>query len=480
MSSTYLRCTPILALLAILATAVSMPAWAAYTDCPPMASGSHMRPDNRYFDVYPRIVPANQENVVEIVPRFEHCQFKPDCTYELVYAPTEQVATQSGWVPDKKTPITPVDGRYQFKMFFEGEQEHVLYIEEIAKDKRKAFGDFRVYSLESDLYALRPFKGDFHMHSCRSDGVESPAYVAGICRRVGLDFMALTDHRTYEGSTEAQNAFKDVDIDLRIYNGEEVHAPDNPVHIVSFGASGSISAFYKDENANREEVKKLAETLPELPAGVNRYQYASCLWVFNKIHELGGLGMFAHHYWFTSHKFTPAGALTSHLFDTQAFDVLELISGFDKSSMTEADTNLLQVARYQEERAKGRKIPIAGISDTHGHERSETFGRYYTVVFAPTSDLVDIKAGIMDLRSVAVEAVGGELPRSYGPFRLVKYNQFLLREVFPQHDELCFEEGRLMIQYASGDKKAAKELHRLKGRIADLYEHFWSTPKEKK
>ncbi len=78
-----------------------------------------------------------------------------------------------------------------------------------------------------------------------------------------------------------------------------------------------------------------------------------------------------------------------------------------------------------------------------------------------------------DLYSVAVEAMAGEMPRAYGPFRLVKFALFLMREVFPQHDLLCEQEGRLMIQHVAGDSGAAELLKRLKGRTSTFLEVCW-------
>ncbi len=449
-------------------------AHATYLECPANPSGTRVLPDNRYFDVTPKIVPADTETRVEVIPLFDHCRFKSGCSYELTYVPVDLRAERNGWVPDQKIEITPENGRYTFSRYFEGEQEHILYIEETCGDKRRALGTLHLFSLEKDLLPLRPFKGDFHMHSNRSDGVESPAYVAGACRRVGLDFMALTDHRKYAGSIEAQQAFSGVPIDLRIFPGEEVHPPDNPVHIVSFGANAGISELYQDEAAYRAEVAGVEKAMPALPEGVNRFQYASCLWAAGKIRERHGLSMFAHAYWFTDHHYYISEALRTHLFETQPFDALELISGFDWPGLNECDTNALQVARYQEERAKGSRIPVCGISDTHGIERSEAFGRYYTVCFSPSCEFQDLAESIKGLNSVAVEAVRGELPRAYGPFRLVKYALFLLREVFPQHDELCVEEGRLMLQYAAGDAAALERLRPMQGQTQRLYDHLWA------
>ncbi|MGC9395176.1 MAG: hypothetical protein ACP5J4_09990 [Anaerolineae bacterium] len=68
------------------------------------------------------------------------------------------------------------------------------------------------------------------------------------------------------------------------------------------------------------------------------------------------------------------------------------------------------------------------------------------------------------LYSVAVEASPGQTPRAHGPFRLAKYAQYLLREIPPQHDALCAEEGRLTLANIAGDPSARELLHAYQGR----------------
>merc|ERR1712000_444133 len=115
--------------------------------------------------------------------------------------------------------------------------------------------------------------------------------------------MALTDHRQYALSLEAQQAYAGIPIDLRIYPGEEVHPPDNPVHIINFGGSFSVNDLFEDRGRYQAEVDQIDQQLGTLPAGVNRYQYASCCWAFEKIRQGGGLGIFCHPYWFTGHRY---------------------------------------------------------------------------------------------------------------------------------------------------------------------------------
>lgn len=442
---------------------------------PSLPSGLKVYQGDRYFLVTPKIVPADRQMTVKILSRFETFP-KPGCTYRLTYTPVGRYALKTGWKKAVAEEIVPRDNTFEITRYFEGEQEHILKIEEVDSENRvRLVGTFHVYSLRPDLFALRPYKGDFHMHSFRSDGQESPAYVAGACRRVGLDFMALTDHRNYAGSLEAISAFKDLPVDLRLYPGEEVHPPENPVHFVSFGARESISELIKkDEPAYRKEVQAIMDKLKAVPEYVDRYQYASSVWTFQKIREKGGLGIFAHPYWRPGNANYISYALVDYIFENRIFDALELISGFGWNELQEVDVNNLQVNRYLEARARGLKVPVVGISDSHSCENSDQFGRYYTIVFSPSIELSDLIEAIKNEMSVAVETPGGELPRVYGPFRLVNYAHFLLRYVFPLHDEMCFEEGRLMIEYAGGQKEAVERLKLMRGQVQKYYETVWA------
>ena len=110
----------------------------------------------------------------------------------------------------------------------------------------------------------------------------------------------------------------------------------------------------------------------------------------------------------------------------------------------------------------------AEVGDAQGRPdaRRSTAGR------ALRDDLID---SIKGLYSVAVEALPGELPRAHGPWRLARYAQYLLREVLPLHDDLCAEEGRLMLAHLAGDPSAVESLRPLQGRADALYDHLWGS-----
>lgn len=432
-----------------------------------------MNPIARTARAFPRIILADTKAQIRLIAQGEDSPFRDGQEYVVSYYPVEEFTERSGWRPGCAWRVRAEGGVLSLEAFFEGEQEHVFWVEEERGNERIPVAEVRVYSLQPDLFALRPYKGDLHIHSNRSDGREEPAHVAAACREIGMDFVAITDHHLYEPSIEAIRAFEGVPMDLLLLPGEEVHPPRNPVHIINFGGGFSLNALFGTE-AYREGVERAMASLEALPAGVDPYQAASCQWCFDMIREAGGLGIFCHPYWFTNHRYTPSGALTTYLFDRQPFDAFEVIGGFHRH---EVDSNTLQVARYHEEQKRGKRIPIVGVSDAHGCHTGELFGWYYTIVWAPQLSFGAIVEAIKALRSVAVEAVAGETPRAYGPFRLVKYALYLMREVFPEHDALCAHEGALMLRYVEGDTAALEALRPTQGSIARLYDRLWAKPK---
>ncbi len=426
--------------------------------------------DEERPDVFPKILRADAEAEVVIQPT-DGMRFDPGAAHSIIHLPTERRAPRAG--TPEPSPSCRIDGGAMVvRSRFDGEQEHALLVQRGDGEERKTVCEARVYSLREDLFARRPWRGDLHIHSDRSDGKEPPAEVAAECRRIGLDFFALTDHRKYEPSLEAVRAVEGGKIDLRLFPGEEVHAPGNPVHIVNFGGASSVHArFAGDAAAWKEEAARRAAALPALPPGADREAYASSVMCFEKIREAGGLAIFCHPYWFARNRYDVPVPLTDALLQFRPFDALEVISGFHR---WEVESNTLQAARYHEERTRGGPLPVVGVSDGHGGRSGELFGWYYTVVFAPACELADLIDGVKGLWSVAVEALPGESPRPHGPFRLVKYALFLAREIFPAHDAICEEEGLLMLEHARRDPSAADALLRFSGRVARLYDRLWA------
>lgn len=426
-----------------------------------------MQLEHEYFQVTPLIVPADTKTTIKIQGLYDHSRFEDGVEYEVTYYPKE---FWSDGYRKKEFSVTGQDGALVIPYHFAGEQEHVFHVTRIVEDKQRVVGTFCVYSLEPDLFVRRPYKGDVHMHSYYSDGMESPAYVAASCRKVGFDFMALTDHHRYGPSLEAIAAYKDVAVDLAIFPGEEVHPPGCYTHIINFGGSFSVNELFREEDY-QDEIDALIAKLGELPPGIEAHQYAPVVWSFDKIREGKGLGVLCHPHWVADRRYNVPQPMLDYLFETQPFDAFEVLGGVP------VEDNNLQAAYYNDQRVKGKQIPIVGVSDSHGcHKRDEFghFGDIYTLVFSPTLELEDLIASIKDLYSVAVEIMPGEYPRVYGPFRLVKLTRFLLREYIPYHDRLCFAEGNDMLDYVQGMEGAAERLEACKGQVARFIEKLWA------
>lgn len=433
------------------------------------------RDEISYFDFYPKVVQANKETEIIIKPRYGYYQFKSSLKYAVTYKPVHYTTESDNKKHENEFEVKAVNNQLQFRMFFSDEQEHVFIVREVKGKDIKILGKFKVYSLKNDLFRLKPYKGDLHMHSHCSDGKESPEYVAAYCRKAGFDFMALTDHYQYQPSIRAQQVYENVDIDLQIFPGEEIHPPEHtqetPLHIVNFGGKFSINEYIQNSTKKYfKQVMEIEEQVGELPAGIDSYQYAAALWVFNKIREADGLSILCHPYWVSRDRFDVSAKLTSQLFKEKSFDAVEIIAGYHRY---EAESNNLMVTRYQEELYEGNRLPIVGVSDAHGCKGSQLFGWYYTIAFANSLSFNEITNSIREFKSVAVEAIPGEYIRVYGPFRLVKYTQFLLREVLPDYNKLCEREGELMLAFIDCNNKAKHELNELKGQTRELFEHLW-------
>ena len=346
--------------------------------------------------------------------------------------------------------VTPVEGEYALCLDFAGEAG--AFVEKAV---------FAIYALEDDLYRLTPYKGDFHMHSTCSDGAHSPEYVAAVCRKTGFDFMALTDHRLYDPSLVAQKAMAEFGCDMLVSPGEEVHLPDNGVHIINFGGKASINKLAADDEPGYfAAVEEYMKSVPENYDEVTRFQVASSEWAFDRIRDCGGVSMFCHPYWKPGYHNYIGGDAIDLIMERNRFDVLEVIGGFE---IADIEDNFLAVSRWQEEKAKGKKIPVAGVSDSHDCDTSLT-GWYYTIVFAEKLSFDSIAGAIRDDRSVAVHCPPGNFPLVVGPFRLTRFAYFLLREVYPFHDDLCRTEGEIMLRALAGEEsKACDELARRRG-----------------
>ena len=427
-----------------------------------------------FFDVYPLCVPVHEISEIRIRPLFAHTSFLRHPVREVQSIRVDGYRTDgtyADWAEFETTPFR-MDGEELVIAYpFSDEMEYAFrLLGDGADGKPEILLTAHVYALEPDLLRLRPYKGDFHIHSFQSDGLEAPSYVACCARRAGFDFMALTDHRQYEPSREAMDFVASVPTDLRCYPGEEVHPPECRPHIINFGGAFSVNDEYRhDEAAYRREVAERMKNIPdELPPEL-KFQVAASEWAFDRVRAGGGVAMYCHPYWKPHERTDVPNSVNECLLKRRKFDVLEVICGYARINM---EGNALAIARYQQERAAGNPMPVAGVSDSHCCD-AEPFGWYCTLVFAESVDFPDLAAAIRNDQALAVEAVEGEFPRLIGNFRLVRYGYFLLREFFPLHQRLCREEGVTMLDLLAGDESARNRLNAMQGRVPRLYDHYW-------
>lgn len=440
------------------------------------------------FDVFPRMVPADRECEIQIRPRHGHAELPAAEDIEVVCWPVSGLAeggvVYDGWgcQPPPETGKAAVrshearDGVLYVRAFFAGEQEHNLTVNLKNLPARRQASPwipkdingvrFNLYSLAPDLARLRPYKGDFHIHSLFSDGKELPEYVAAGFRANGFDFIAITDHFEYHPSLRAMDRWKDLKNGFRLFPGEEVHVPGGQAHIINFGGSFSVNELAR-ENPERfqKEVAEIESALPPglLPKGANAFPVAASEWAFERIHQGGGLAMFCHPYWRTN-KYELSEAVTDAIFRRRKFDVFEVIGGYGEVDWRSQNQ---QVLRYYEERARGNDFPVAGASDAHGIDGGEYAYRYYTVALSESDELPALIDAMKSGRCAAVDEMGGKTPRVYGEFRLARYIAFLVENYFPGQAELCRTEGALMREALSGRHGARAALDLLGDRVGE-------------
>lgn len=440
------------------------------------------------YDVYPKVFLVRRPVEITVRPLGAHAAFTGDYKVHIMSMTqgNPKDYPQRGNLSVHEVSVDE-DGCIRMNHVFAEESEYII---RILKEEEQV-ANVQVYALEEDMQGRYPYRGDLHMHTCRSDGKQAPAIVAANYRKYGYDFMVISDHRRYYPSLEAIDVYKDVPHEMNIVFGEEVHLPGNDIHIVNFGGKYSVNGLWDESLQNKEsdrravidnpppkitkeqyeaEVNALIKEL-NIPEDIDQFTYAACVWIFNHIRKGEGLGIFCHPYWVIRQRdpYQVPESLLEYMTKTHPFDAFEVLGG-----ERYFQHNGLQTIRYYEDRAKGIHYPIVGSTDSHSSisQLNEKALICSTFVFARKNEREALISAIKEEYSVAIDTISAEY-RLVGDLRLVKYARFLLDEFTPQHDELCFEEGRLMKAYAAGDQEAAKGLAFIYGRMQKLYDKYF-------
>lgn len=346
---------------------------------------------------------------------------------------------------DGKQPMTVENGTLELETVLPQEDCYIvyLYVNGVQTDK------LEIYALEEDLFRLNPYKGDNHMHTWMSDGKDTPMYMAASSCRRGYDYCVITDHKQYGPSLIARDFFAETGVDFMVIPGEEVHSPDNPVHIINLGGNASVNDWWRDcEPEYRAAVEVEMKKVDEAMGAKDRYAAAASQVIFDKIREVDGVAVLCHPHWMIETGYNETEDVTDYLFDHRRFDALELIAGGAYEDGTQ-----LQLSYYHQKEV----MPILGNSDAHGCFGDKLEPGNYTVVFAEAMTPEAIKAAIRAGRTIA-----GNENKLYGEYRFVKYGYFLQRQYFPQHKAMRDALGAKMLRYASArngaDSAEAKAL----------------------
>ena len=423
-----------------------------------------MLPTKEIYSTYPSTFPADKTSSVTIAPLERAFTFVEDAEYTVSIVPVNSDDVSNYYTAVRPTfTVVAHGGLLKFDYCFSGEQEHMIIVERGENALCRLF----VYSLYEDLYATLPLKSDFHSHSYRSDGQRDPAALAGFYREQGYDCFALTDHNRFYPGGEIDEVYEGVNTGFLRVHGEEVHAPSSPVHIVRIGGDVSVcEQYFKNPEKYDAEVAEYETRVPENIPEKYAYRYARAMWATDKIHEAGGLAIFAHPYWRPKNLvYNVCDEFASILLKSGMFDAYELVGGMGQVGINRS------ISLWSELRAEGLEISVIGSSDVHKIENSIYFPFCFTLVFATEQTEKGVLEAIKSGKSVAVEANGSDEYarqfRAYGKHRLVSYAQFLLAHYFPKYERYCESIGISMRAYAMED--APKELIELNEALAERF-----------
>lgn len=414
---------------------------------------------------YPSVLCVGKETEVTVFPCDISRQFREDAEYALgIVGLLDDQEHYYNHVP-LDHPFSIVDGCLRFTFTAKTEQEFsVRFCEKGGKEVKIA-----LYAVEEDLYALRPLKGDLHVHSYYSDGQDGLAMVPAYYREAGFDFFALTDHNRMFPSELAADLYDGIPLGIHMIKGEETHPPESVLHIVGIGHRNCVSNTYIHELETYEaEIDRTEATLSHIPEQYRR-RVAMAKWACDNIRRGGGLAILPHPFWMPN-CYNLSEELMHILFEEKLFDAFELMGGVNFKSGN------LQLALWQEESAKGNRLPVVGSSDSHTHDfTTGKFARNFTVVFAKDNTTEAIAEAIRSGYSVAAEIPSGdnfEIRFYNAQYRLIAFAHFLHEHYFNETWRLCIGEGVLMRRYAQGEA-VGELLASFSNTVSDFYKRFY-------
>ena len=388
-------------------------------------------------EIYPKVFKSNCKQTIYV--SFNHDETIDNTLLAVKIQPMEKYSvlhTDKYRIDEEErydyVALNAVSGDlYSLDYDFTAEQQYSLKIK--YNDKQICWS--HVYAVDDDLALLKPFKGDTHLHTCRSDGEGTPFEVACNYRAAGYDFIAITDHHKFEPSLEAQKQIKDLTDEFFVFRGEEVHNKSmGYFHIVNFNGESSVNDIIENDDAYVEtEIKRILSS-----HDFNGLSDPRCaayrIFVAEHIRKANGLAIMAHPFWETFGEYHMQTEEFIYHWQNAHFDALEVIAGCDGTG----NGNNLQEMLRCDMLADGYKIPVVGSSDAHttvNKHPTDRFNNQFTIVFA--KDFDDIPNSIIAERGVAIDRRDDLDYRAIGKFRYAKYARYLMWEYYPIFANLC-------------------------------------------
>lgn len=335
-------------------------------------------------------------------------------------------------------PLTKVDERHYTVQFeFHSEQKYFVHVLDNGKEMLWTY----VYAVAEDLAKLRVFKGDTHLHSCRSDGTGTPFQVACNYRKAGFDFIALTDHHKMYPSEEAQQQVQELTDKFCVFRGEEVHNHSmGLMHVINFGGNYSVNEIIDNQTDFFE--KSISQIIANynLPNNQDKKMLAMRIFTSEQIRKSGGLAIMAHPFWEAYGEYFLEAETIKYLLANGYYDAVEMYGDCDYD-MSGNGNNLIS-AMWTELVGSGVHIPVVGASDSHNFVGRTLFDKCFTLTFA--ENFAEIPHAIQNFRSVAVHKRSNKDFWVQGSYRYVKYARFLLAEYYSQYVKLTAKHAKAM------------------------------------
>ena len=395
-------------------------------------------------EIYPKVFKSNCKQKVFVVFEYDEpfdntlltIKIQPMEKYSILHTPKYRIDEEDRY--DYMPLNSRGDDLYCVEYDFTTEQQYSVKI----KYDDKIICSTHLFSVDDDLGQLKPYKGDTHLHTCRSDGEGTPFEVACNYRAAGYDFIAITDHHKFEPSLEAQREIKELTDDFFVFSGEEVHNKSmGYFHIINFNGESSVNDIIEtDDEYVESQIQKILNSRDF--TGLSDPRCAAYrIFVAEHIRKANGVAIMAHPYWETFGEYHMQTEEFIYHWQNGHFDALEVIAGCDGTG----NGNNLQEMLRCDMLSNGYKIPVVGSSDAHTTVNkcsTDFFNKQFTIVFV--LDYADIPNAIKAERSVAIDRADDNHYRAVGKFRYAKYARYLMWEYYPVYTKLCIQHANAL------------------------------------